>query len=234
MLRKLSDTEYANIKEILPSLQFAVNTTHQSSIECTPFEAGHGLKARTVAEARLQRPQPQGESSRDDEDLVEDIDSKFDKSLVHNTLELATRMKDTAQAVSEWHRRMTSQKLNQKGVQIDLNKFPIGSNAYFYKPPNQGDVLKANRKAKHLDHYTGPGVIEEKIGGKSFVIRYEGRAYQRDAGMIIPEKDHHDKVNKIAREWQYEPFPTTGLHVRGTAPVESEYVILKDEVDAPD
>ena len=62
MLRKLSDTEYANIKEILPSLQFAVNTTHQSSIECTPFEAGHGLKARTVAEARLQRPQPQGES----------------------------------------------------------------------------------------------------------------------------------------------------------------------------
>ena len=73
MLRKLSDTEYANIKEILPSLQFAVNTTHQSSIECTPFEAGHGLKARTVAEARLQRPQPQGEGSRDDEDLVEDI-----------------------------------------------------------------------------------------------------------------------------------------------------------------
>ena len=114
-----------------------------------------------------------------------------------------------------------------------MNKFPIGSNAYFYKPPNQGDVLKTNRKAKHLGHYTGPGVIEWKIGDKSFVIRYEGRAYQRDAGMIIPEKDHHDKVNKRAREWQYEPFPTTGLHVRGTAPVESEYVILKDEVDAP-
>ena len=81
---------------------------------------------------------------------MDDIDPKFDKSLVHNTLELATRMKNTAQAVSEWHRRMTSQKLNQKGVQIDLSKFPIGSNAYFYKPPNQGDVMKANRKAKHL------------------------------------------------------------------------------------
>ena len=54
MLRKLSNTEYGHIKEILPSLQFAVNTTHQYSIECTPFEAGHGLKARTVAEARLQ------------------------------------------------------------------------------------------------------------------------------------------------------------------------------------
>ena len=60
MLRKLSNTEYDHIKEILPSLQFAVNTTHQSSIECTPFEAGHGLKARTVAEARLERRKPQG------------------------------------------------------------------------------------------------------------------------------------------------------------------------------
>ena len=29
--------------------------------ECSPFEAGHGLKARTIAEARLQRPKPQGE-----------------------------------------------------------------------------------------------------------------------------------------------------------------------------
>ena len=96
MLRKLSDTEYANIKEILPSLQFTVNTTHQPSIECTPFEADHGLKARTVAEARLQRPKHQRGRDGGDENLVEDIDSKFDKSLVHNTLELATRMKNKA------------------------------------------------------------------------------------------------------------------------------------------
>ena len=73
-----------------------------------------------------------------------------------------------------------------------------------------------------------------RIGDKSFVIRYEGRTYQRDAGMILPEKDHHDKVSQGAREWRYEPFPKTGLQVRGTAPVESEYVILRDEVDAPD
>ena len=62
-------------------------------------------------------------------DLIEDIDSQFDKNLFHNTLELATRMKDTAQAVSEWHRKMTNQKLNQKGNRIDLSKFIIGSRA---------------------------------------------------------------------------------------------------------
>ena len=58
--------------------------------------------------------------------------------------------------------------------------------------------------------------------------------YQRDAGMILPEKDHHDKVSQREQEWRYEPFPSTGLHVRGTAPVESEYVIVKDDIDAPD
>jgi len=100
VLRKLSNSEYAHIKEILPSLQFTVNTTHQSSIECTPFEAGHGLKARTIAEARFQRPMPQGEGGGDDGDLVGDAGSKFDKSLVHSTLELAARMGNTAQAVS--------------------------------------------------------------------------------------------------------------------------------------
>ena len=78
MLRKLSNSEYGHIKEILPSPQFAVNTTYQSSIEYSPFEAG--LKARTIAEARLQRPKPQGERDGGDEDSVEDFDTKFDKS----------------------------------------------------------------------------------------------------------------------------------------------------------
>ena len=40
MLRKLSDTEYANIKGILPSLRFAVNTTHQSSMSAHPSKRG--------------------------------------------------------------------------------------------------------------------------------------------------------------------------------------------------
>ena len=235
MLRKLTDKEYKNIKEILPSLQFAINTTYQSAIECTPFEAGHGLKARTVTDARLQRPQPQGAKDQVDGDLLEDIDSQFEQSLYHNTLELATRMKDTAQAVSEWHRKMTNQKLNQKGNRIDLDKFTIGSRAYFYKPPTQGEVERTGRKVKHLDHYTGPGVITEKIGSKSFVISYEGRTFQRDAGMILPEKEYNDDHGQINCEDDHvHPLPETGLHQQGTGPVESEYIIIKDEINAPD
>jgi hypothetical protein len=38
----------------LPAFQFAINTTFNFAIGCTPFEAGHGLAATTIAQARLQ------------------------------------------------------------------------------------------------------------------------------------------------------------------------------------
>jgi hypothetical protein len=55
MIRKISDSDYANIeKTALPAFQFALNTTFNSAIGCTPFEAGHGLSATTIAQARVQ------------------------------------------------------------------------------------------------------------------------------------------------------------------------------------
>jgi hypothetical protein len=55
MIRKLTDQEYKQLKIIaLPAFQFALNTTFNSMIGCTPFEAGHGLQATTVAQARIQ------------------------------------------------------------------------------------------------------------------------------------------------------------------------------------
>jgi hypothetical protein len=53
MIRKLSDHEYKNLSALyLPSFQFAINTTFNSAIGCTPFEAGHGLMAATITQAR--------------------------------------------------------------------------------------------------------------------------------------------------------------------------------------
>jgi hypothetical protein len=55
MIRKLSDADYANIERIaLLAFQFALNTTFNSAIGCTPFEAGHVLSATTIAQARVQ------------------------------------------------------------------------------------------------------------------------------------------------------------------------------------
>jgi hypothetical protein len=45
MLRIASNEGYNNLKDYLQCIAFAHNCTYSSVIECTPFEAGHGLRA---------------------------------------------------------------------------------------------------------------------------------------------------------------------------------------------
>jgi hypothetical protein len=46
-----------------------------------------------------------------DGNTLEDVDEYFDKSIVKDQFELAMRMAET----SEWHRRMTAEKISQTG-----------------------------------------------------------------------------------------------------------------------
>ncbi len=50
------------------------------------------------------------------------------------------------------------------------------------------ETITRGRRAKHIDHYIGPGIITKHIGTRSMVIRLNGRDFQRDAGMIMLEK----------------------------------------------
>ncbi len=77
---------------------FAHNCTYSSVIECTPFEAGHGLQARTVAEARMAIPKLQ---LLEDDSEDSPATQAWDKSLPKKVLELAARMATVAQAHSE-------------------------------------------------------------------------------------------------------------------------------------
>ncbi len=45
MLRTASNDEYNNLKDYVQCIAFAHDCTYSSVIECTPFEAGHGLRA---------------------------------------------------------------------------------------------------------------------------------------------------------------------------------------------
>ena len=61
-----------------------------------------------------------------------------------------------AKSQSEWHRKMTSQKLDQTGKKRKTNPLSIGGKVWFYKPPSQEEAMKAGRKVKRLNHYHGP------------------------------------------------------------------------------
>jgi transposase InsO family protein len=128
MIRKLNDYEYGKMEQLsLPAFQFALNTTYNSAIGCTPFEAGHGLNATTISQARIMATKASilAEEGRDG-DALENVDEFFDKSIVKDQFELAMHMAEATRSTSEWHRRMTSKNLSQTGQLVNLANMPIG------------------------------------------------------------------------------------------------------------
>jgi hypothetical protein len=200
MVRKLSDADYGSIEKIaLPAFRFALNTTFNPAIGYTPFEAGHGLSATTIAQARVQvtRRAIDAEEGRDG-DTLEDVDEFFDQSDMKEQFELAMRMAEVTRSTSEWHRRMTAENLGQHGQVVNLNELPIGAKVYIYKPPTQQETISRGRKAKHIDHYIGPGTVSRHLGTRSVVVTIRDsngieREYQYDAGMALLRKARPDE-----------------------------------------
>jgi hypothetical protein len=225
MLRIASNDEYDNLKDYLQCIAFAHNCTYSSVIECTPFEAGHGLRARTVAEARMAIPKLQL-LEEDSEDSP--ATQAWDKSLPKKVLELAARMATVAQSHSEWHRRMTSEKLNQANRQFDDSQLQVGMKVYFYRPPSQQEVSVKGRKAKHLAHYHGPATVIAVPRRRQLELQYEGKSFNRDISLVIPAKDFNDldvdSFDPVVKETVSPP----SLHVIGQIPREGELVVTKD------
>ena len=242
MIRKLNDYEYGKLEMLsLPAFQFALNTTYNSAIGCTPFEAGHGLNATTISQARMMATKASilAEGGRDG-DILEDVDEFFDKSLVKDQFELAMRMAEVARSTSEWHRRMTSENLSQSGQLVDLTQMTIGTDAYVYKPPSQQEAINKGRRAKHVDHYIGPGRIVRHIGTRSVVVSIKDhnnvdREYQRDAGMVLLKRPKPEEAEpEFTRERSQGTRVSSKSDLTEHPLKEGEFLILKDDPNAKD
>ena len=236
MLRVCSDSEYKGIKDYLQCISFAHNCTFNSAIEATPFEVGHGFPARTVTDARMSLPKLRLTT---EEGMPVQIMDKWEKGLHKKVLEMSTRLARIAQMHSEWHRKMTAQRLNQSGKRIDEKRLEIGSQVFFYRPPTQGEVLRLNRKKKHIFHYHGPAKVIKRIRDRQYIIEYtvDGRTrqFKRDASMLIPAADMPALLSKEVEPAEMtQEEKSTARHVLKTVPVEGEMIITKDHPSSTD
>ncbi len=147
------------------------------------------------------------------------------------------RMSKVTKSTSEWHRRMTAQKLGQNGRKIDLDAYASGAKVYFYKPPSAIEAEKKGRKAKHMDHYAGPATIIKQIGTRSFLIEYKNadgkiRTFQRDVSMLslVPPK----RVDFEPESTEDNGSPHVHRSLTASPMKEGEVVILKDGNEAVD
>jgi hypothetical protein len=178
-LTKCDDTQYNNMRDYLPAIAFAHNTAFNSAINCTPFEAGHGLRARTITEARAgPRLQIIAEGGME----ISELDKTWEKSIFPKVLKLAERLASEAQRQSQWHKRMNAHNLNESGANVDEKGFNPGDRVYFYKPPTQQEIARRGRKAKHLAHYHGPALVQSKVDGRDrqYNITYDGKQFQTE------------------------------------------------------
>jgi hypothetical protein len=186
-LTKCDDIQYNNMKNYLPAIAFAHNTAFNSAISYTAFEAGHGLQARTITEARAgPRLQIIAEG---DVDFTE-ADKNWEKSISPRVLKLAERLATEAQSHSQWHKRMNAHNLNQFGGKVEDKGLNPEDRVYFYKPPTQHEIARRGRKAKHFAHYHGPATVRGKVDGRDhqYHIEYAGKDFKRDSSMLIPQK----------------------------------------------
>jgi hypothetical protein len=126
-------------------------------------------------------------------EVDEDIDEFFDKDSLKLQLELAVRMAEVTRSASEWHRRMTAEKLNQSGQPVDMSKYPVSTRVFFYKPPSKQEADNKGRRAKYIDHYVGPARVTKHISTRSVQLEMKeinGRniTYKRDIGMLLLKK----------------------------------------------
>ncbi len=56
-------------------------------------------------------------------------------------------MAEVVRSTSEWHRRMTSENLSQSGYAVNLSDYPVGVEAYLYKPPTMAETITRGSKS---------------------------------------------------------------------------------------
>ena len=161
---------------------------------------------------------------------AEDLVTHWDTTLPLKVIELASRFSKDAAKHSEWHRKLTADRLNQSGKLIDNTLLQDGMEVYFYKPPSQHEVIKKGRKAKHLQHYHGPAIIKRKVRMRSYELIYNGKTLKRDAGMIIPVPHLPEKYRTV--DPAEAPTPPTKLHNKDIPYREGEIAIWFDGSEA--
>ena len=185
-LRQMTDDQYKSYEKYVRLMEFTWNTMETRSTAATPFEAAHGLPARTV------------------------VNSVTAGNLVGTPREVTTAevalLKEAAQAFALTIRDLRSREqqeraniANDRGratTNIKVDDFVV-----FEIPPTQREAERKGRKAKHLDWYRGPARVISKLSNSTYELEFKGKTYHRAISELRPWRgqvmadqsiDHYD------------------------------------------
>jgi len=167
------------------------NTSTHSVLKCSPFEAAHGLPARSaidslVTEANSQQCVP----------FKETLPSKRAAKTSTRHTDLMTSdgisaMRDTARAFEKQIKNLrqeAAQRTAQQNRKGPKGKYKLGNEVSFYLPPSETQAKEMGRKPKHLLQYRGPAIITKVLSDSTYQIDHNGRTYYRCFSELRPYK----------------------------------------------
>ena len=161
----MTDSQYENFHLYTPIMAHIWNTSTDSDTGISPFQAEHGIQARTPAS------------------------SFWDTAPSKSSIATPEGLSAIAQSAHAFRKLLAQAKANRKAmVAAKLNSsgrskvtYQVGDAVAFYLPPTQEQAEKANRKHKHLTQWAGPGYITKCLSanGTTFRIRCGNTNYER-------------------------------------------------------
>ena len=168
-LKLMSKIQYQKWERFIRLMEHVWNTTFHSVLQCTPFEAAHGLPARTVLDTHVERTsETMGDlMTTDGVEAMKQTAKAFEKQIYQLRKEAAER-------------RAT---LARKGSKL---KYEVGDEVSLYIPPSEQEAKQAGRKVKHLLYFRGPAVVTQVLSNTSYKLDYNGRVYYRCFAELRP------------------------------------------------
>ena len=168
-LKQMTKGQYQEWEKYVRLIEHVWNTTYHDTLQCTPFEAAHGLPARSTL------------------DTLAEQDSQPITDLM--TQDGLTVMKETARAFERQLHKLRTGATERNAEALKRGRkatYEVGEEVSFFIPPTETQVKRMGRKAKHLLHYRGPALIVKRLSGTTYELTFEGCTYYRCYSEIRP------------------------------------------------
>jgi len=162
-IRQMTNEQHQEWENYVRLMEHVWNTSYHSVLQCTPFEAAHGLPARSALDTLVQQDHSPTDArlmTKDDLSAMRDTAKAFEEQIGFLRLEAARR----------------NAQQNRRGT---LRKFKVGDRVCFYIPPSEREAQNMGRKPKHMLQYKGPAIVKEVLSNTTYKIKFEDRIYYR-------------------------------------------------------
>ena len=207
-LKQMTKEQYLEWEKYVRLIEHTWNTSYHSVLKCSPFEAAHGLKARSAIDSLARG--------------TGHVDTDLMTTDGIGAMQVAARAFEQQIQNARREAAASNAELLSKGP---TKVYKVGDEVSFYLPPSEEEANAMGRKPRHLLQYRGPAFVTEVLSGTSYGITYEGRKYSRCFSELRPYKS-----DKLPMD-----LPIANhIHLQERRLIPGNYVALCDSADPED